>query len=136
MLRRAAAAKRPRGDCFFAVTAVTAVTTLISISYFCNGAVWATRYARYTIDFATLFKKPMSRLNKHSWVRQQMTLCFVASGKPTRACRGSMVSKKILRRLDLQVLKSIKAPRLGCHIACEPRNVRTALLQQVTQGAR
>ena len=57
MLRGAIAPNAPRGDCFFAVTAVTAVTELISISYFRNGAVWVTRYTRYTIDFVTLFKK-------------------------------------------------------------------------------
>jgi len=55
--RGAIAASAPRGDCFLAVTAVTAVTVLISKSYFCNGAVWVTRYARYTVDFVTLFKK-------------------------------------------------------------------------------
>jgi hypothetical protein len=45
-----------RGDCFFAVTAVTLVTTLISRSYLRNGSILVTRYARYTIDFSGFLK--------------------------------------------------------------------------------
>jgi hypothetical protein len=55
--RRTIAANAPKGDCFLAVTAVTLVTVLILRSYSCNGAVLATRYTRYTIDFAYLFQK-------------------------------------------------------------------------------
>jgi hypothetical protein len=50
-------ANTPKGDCFLAVTAVTLVTALILRRYSCNGAVLATRYTRYTIDFANLFRK-------------------------------------------------------------------------------
>jgi hypothetical protein len=76
------AASAPRGDCFFSVTAVTAVTDLISRGYFCNGAVLAARYARYTIDFVTLFKKAYVMAKQTFLGSPTKALCFVASGKP------------------------------------------------------
>ena len=83
------AANDPRGDCFFAVTAVTAVTVLIPKSYFCNGAAWATRYARYTIDSAPLFKKAHVKAKQTLLGSPSNDSVFCRLRQTTRACCGS-----------------------------------------------
>jgi len=56
--RRLIVASDPKGYCFFPATADTLATAWISKRNSCSGAVYATRYTRYTIDFAQFLKNP------------------------------------------------------------------------------
>jgi hypothetical protein len=132
-LRGAIALPAPRGVIVF--LAVTAVTELISISYFCNGAVWAARYARYTIDFVTLFKKAHVKAKQTFLGSPTHDSVFCRFLQTTRACRvrqGSCDPAREGRAADRLIID----PTVSKHAGRRPRVTGAAACKNCPLASR